>query len=104
MKRNMHREDIKAAIRKTGKTLNELSLEAGLSGGTVGVSLLKPIPSANAAVANFLGKSLHEIWPQWYDRHGNRIISSLSSQSIKVAADCHCQKSSKKSTERKNDG
>ena len=101
---NMHREDIKAAVRKRGKDMCQLSAEAGLHRDTVGISLRRPIPAANTAIAKFLGKSLHEIWPQWYDKNGNRIISSLSSQSIKVAADCHCQKRLKKSTERKSDG
>ena len=98
---NMHREDIKAAVRKRGKDMCQISAEAGLARDTASISLRRPIPAANAAIADFLGKSLHEIWPEWYDAAGNRIISSLSSQSIKRGANCHCQKRSKKSTERK---
>jgi hypothetical protein len=43
---DMHKEDIKAAIRKKGLTLSDLSLRAGLSKSTVRTALLKCIPSA----------------------------------------------------------
>ncbi len=73
--KGMHKEDIKAAVRKTGTNLKALSLKLHLSPTTTHKSLIKAIPSANAAIAELLGRPLHEIWPDWYDRAGQRIKS-----------------------------
>ena len=98
----MHKEDVKARIRKQGKTLRELSIEAGLAEATVCISLKKPLPTANIYVADFLGLSLNDIWPEWYDNRGNRIYQqSLSFKNTKQGPKSHCQKTRSKSTEGK---
>lgn len=68
-----HKEDIKAAVYKTGTTLRDLSVEAGFAPSIVSQSLCSPIPAANKAIANRIGHSVHELWPQWFDADGNVI-------------------------------
>lgn len=72
-----HKEDIKAMIRKKekGMTCRRLSRLAGLDENAIAVSFFQPIPRAHRAVANFLGIPVNELWPQWYDKQGNRITS-----------------------------
>ena len=72
---NKNPEDIKAAVRKTGISLAELARQNGLDESTTRAALRRPQPSGNAAIAERLGKSLHEIWPEWFDETGNRISS-----------------------------
>ncbi|PZQ46338.1 MAG: transcriptional regulator [Micavibrio aeruginosavorus] len=72
----LHPEDIKAAIRKRGKTLTQLSLDYQLAPGTVRGCLIRSIPAADKAVARFLNKPLHMIWPDRYDEQGNPLKPS----------------------------
>lgn len=94
VRRNLCKEDIKAMVWKRGVTLRELSLRAGLNIHAASEALRKPFPAANIAIAEFLGKSLSDLWPNWYDQHGNRITSyehrrnlaqPISSVSVKSA-------------------
>lgn len=68
-----HKEDIKAAVRKQGKTLTRLALDAGLAESTCRNALYRPTPSGNRAIAAFLGLSVHDLWPQWYAADGSRL-------------------------------
>lgn len=68
----MHREDIKAAVRKTGTTLKALALEGGLSESACRKALDVPSPLAEALIAKCLDKPLHKIWPNRYDARGGR--------------------------------
>lgn len=70
---NTHREDVKAAVRRTGITLSELALRHGVKPSTVRASLRRPIPAGNRIVAAYLGKSVHELWPEWFDADGVRL-------------------------------
>ena len=72
----MHPEDIKAAIRKRGTTLQALSLEWGFSEAAVRVALTRSVPGVEPRIAKFIGKQLHEIWPDRYDRDNFRIRHS----------------------------
>ena len=65
-----HPEDIKAAIRKTGMTLSDLSRAAGFSEGAAKRALLIPWPRMEAAIAARLGREPHEIWPSRYSPDG----------------------------------
>lgn len=80
MTQGMHREDIKAAIRKKGTTLLALSMNNDLSECAVRQALRKPVPRANKVISEFLGVPLHEIWPAWFDQQGQRIRSSSVSK------------------------
>lgn len=40
------------------------------------IALTEPHPTGNCAVAAYLGRPVHELWPDWYDRDGNRTRST----------------------------
>ncbi|MEQ8318727.1 MAG: helix-turn-helix domain-containing protein [Rhodospirillales bacterium] len=89
----MHPEDIKAAIRKTGITLTELSLSSGLSESAVRQAILfRHCPAGERAVIDHLGLPPHEIWPNRYDRDGNRIIGRNQLNTTKSKPVGHRQK------------
>ncbi len=89
----MHPEDIKAAIRKTGITLTELSLSSGLSESAVRQAILFTFcPAGERAVIDHLGLPPHEIWPNRYDRDGNRIIGRNQPNTTKSKSLGHRQK------------
>lgn len=66
-----HPEDIKAAIRKSGVTLSELSRAAGFSEGAAKRALLIPWPRMEAAIAAHLGLKPEEVWPSRYTPEGH---------------------------------
>lgn len=61
-----------AEVHRRGSTLVDLALENSLSESACRVALDRPVPSANRAIAEFLGVPLHELWPAWFDAEGNR--------------------------------
>lgn len=65
-KKNMHRADIIAAIRKRGKNLTQLSIEAGLHPRTLGNALERKYPKGEKIIGDFIGLSPEEIWPERY--------------------------------------
>lgn len=74
MATNKHPEDVKALVRKTGVSLAELARRHGLAAVSGRRCLYEPVPSANRAIAEHLGKTVHEIWPEWFDAKGERIL------------------------------
>lgn len=61
------RHDVVAEVRKRGTSLARLAVEAGYSRGTLNRSLYdRRYPKAHAIIAEFLGRTRHEIWPHWY--------------------------------------
>lgn len=74
----MHREDIKAAIRKSGTTLKAISLAGGLSESACRKALDVPSPRAEALIAARLKKPLHVIWPDRYDKRGGRRFTKVN--------------------------
>lgn len=65
-KRNMHPEDLKAAIRKSGTTLIGLSGELGYSAPAVGMALGRRWHEVRVGIAKRLGRPLYELWPEDY--------------------------------------
>lgn len=61
-----HQQDIQAEIRKRGATLASLSRQHGLHRATLQTIFYKRYPKGQALVATFIGRSRHELWPQWY--------------------------------------
>lgn len=86
----MHREDIKAEIRKRGTTLKQLALRAGLSESACRKALDVPSPRAEAVIAKCIGRPLHKIWPDRYDVRGGRKFTKVNS--IPLPAKAHGQK------------
>lgn len=70
MPKGWHREDIKAAVRKRGITLERLAEDNGLDKRECSLALLRPSYAAEMVIAEFLGVSPREIWPQRYDADG----------------------------------
>ena len=68
---DMDREDIKAAIRKTGITMNELSRQHHYCVAAVRMVLRRPWPAIEAIVAAHLDRTPQSIWPSRYDSDGN---------------------------------
>ena len=66
-----HREDIKAAIRKSGLTMSELSRRHGFEASAVRQTLGRPWPGVEAVIAGHLGMSPQVIWPSRYGEHGH---------------------------------
>lgn len=88
-----HKEDIKAAIRKRGITLKQLSLDAGLSECAVRLTFLKPVFRAEQAVANFIDVPAEELWPDRYEPDGTpRHQRSVRSQGNAKVTRGHRQK------------
>ena len=66
----MDREDIKAAIRKTGITLNDLSRRNGYCVAAVRMTLRRRWPAIETIIATHLGCKPQDIWPSRYDADG----------------------------------
>ena len=95
-----HPEFIKAAIRATGTTLTELSLQAGLSESAVRRAILTNTCPAGERVIieylqgrpQYLNLRPYDLWPQRYNKAGQRIIGHAAAQSTKNKMGRHGQK------------
>ena len=83
--RGWHREDIKAAIRKRGTTMNDLARERGLPASTVRNALSRPVFAGEVAIAEFLGIAAHELWPDRWTPDGRRIRPRYAHKYIDAA-------------------
>ena len=83
---NRNPEDIKADVRKTGISLAELARKHGLDDSTTRAALRRPQPSGNRAIAKHLGKSLHDLWPEWFNADGDRISGPKTTRKSRPAA------------------
>lgn len=63
-----HAEDIKAAVRKRGKTLSQLSREAGLASDTLRNVFRHHWPKGELIVAEAIGVDPMVIWPSRYEQ------------------------------------
>ena len=80
-KKGWHPADIVAAVRKRGQTLTGISTDLGLTSSAGSRALLFPHARVNRAIADVIGKPIHEIWPQWFGADGERIAGRMSSRS-----------------------
>lgn len=69
----MHPELIRAEIRMRGKTLTDVAKAHGISPRVVGLALRQPSLSGEKAIAAFLNRSLHELFPERWTKGGKRI-------------------------------
>lgn len=72
MRRNWHKEDIKAELRKRGTNLHALARQNGLVPNHMTRSLRLRFPTYHAVIAGFLGVPVQELWPHWYDDAGQQ--------------------------------
>lgn len=91
-RKRWHPEDIKAEVRKRGGTLASVARNAGLSDVSGRVAFHLPVPTANRAIAEFIGVPVNELWPQWFDAEGNRKSSISSNENSPKAPRGHRQK------------
>ena len=82
MSRNKHPVDVKGMVHKRGETLASLARRHGVNESTARKCLYRPLPTGNRLVAEYLGKQLHELWPEWFDKHGNRRSSASNDTSV----------------------
>ncbi|MFZ2470214.1 MAG: helix-turn-helix domain-containing protein [Parvibaculum sedimenti] len=90
--RKSHPEDIKAEIRKKAGSMARLARQKKVSTSVIRAALIRPQPTGNRLIAEFLGREMHEIWPEWYDTHGNRIPSETAKKPTSGIRVGHCQK------------
>lgn len=90
----MHPQEIRALIRKTGVFVSDLGGMYNISAATVRAALFRPQPKGNVAIANYLGKKVHEIWPEWFNKDGSRSYtpSKIDSKTTQSKTICHRQK------------
>lgn len=63
---------IKCAVLLKGKTLASLSLKAGLCADACSKAIRVPFPSAEEAIAEFLGIPARQLWPDRFNDDGSR--------------------------------
>lgn len=90
----MHPAYIRAEIEVKGSNLTEIARNAGLPDCTCRIALLFDYaPRGDVAIANFLNKPLHELWPHRYDRNNVRKVGRpIRADSTKTVLLGHCQK------------
>lgn len=66
---------IVAEIHRRGMSLERIAAEAGCKRASLSWSMKIPKPRFNRVIADFLGVSLHELWPHWFDRD-DKLIST----------------------------
>ena len=69
----MHPELIRAEIKMRGATLKTVAERFGVQPKVVSLALYSPSLSGERAIADFLGKPLHELWPERWTVDGKRI-------------------------------
>jgi len=69
---NTHPADVIALVWKAGTSLAALARANTMAASSFNRCLRKPIPSANRAIAKYLGVKPQELWPEWFDENGNR--------------------------------
>jgi len=69
---NIHPADVIALVWKRGTSLSALARANKMASSSFNRCLRKPIPTANRAIAAFLGQKPQELWPDWFDQDGNR--------------------------------
>ncbi|WP_246207184.1 helix-turn-helix domain-containing protein [Methylocystis heyeri] len=89
-KEGLNRHEIMAAIRMKGSSFAAIARDHGLKRQTMYWAQIRPHPRANAAIADFLGVPLCELWPEWFDADGKLISTAAlprpSAQPIPTAS------------------
>ena len=70
LSKGWHPEDVKAAIRKKGKTLKQLAQDSDLSASSIKSALRRPLYCGEQAIAAFLQVEPRVLWPARYDDDG----------------------------------
>ena len=65
-RKDWHAEDIKAAVRKRGLTMSQLSRNAGLASDSLRKTLCIHWPKGERIIGNFIDVEPAKIWPSRY--------------------------------------
>lgn len=65
-RKDWHRADVVAALKKRGWSVRSLSIASGLAPSTLGTALQCPYLKGEQIIANAIGVSANEIWPSRY--------------------------------------
>ncbi len=76
MQAGWHPQDIMAAVRKRGSSLQRLARENNFSRNAFNRALKERFPNAHTIIADFLGVSRGELWPAWYRKDGTPRLRS----------------------------
>jgi Ner family transcriptional regulator len=83
---NWHKQDIIAAVRKKGSTLQRLSYDHGFARNTLNMACDARFPRAHQVIADFLGVPRQVIWPQFYHPNGEpKTFKQVRAESIQPA-------------------
>ena len=74
-KMTMDKYAIAAALKRARLSYKKMAAESGFSHSSLNGALKKPLTNANKFIAAKLGKSVHELWPDWFDADGDLIPS-----------------------------
>ena len=83
--RNTHPEDLKAAIRKAGKTMDGLSVDLGYAPCAVGMAIRRRWHEVRVGISEFLGQPLQQLWPEDYFPDGTPRHHRPRSESSRAA-------------------
>ncbi len=72
MLQDWHPEDIKAAVRRGGRTLASVARDAGIKERALARALVVPRRAAEEAIAAAMDKEPKDIWPTRYNEDGTR--------------------------------
>ena len=70
MREGWHPQDIMAAVRKRGSSMQGLARDHGFAPNTFNAALTARYPNAHAIIAAYIGVSRGELWPEWYEADG----------------------------------
>lgn len=73
MASNWTKQAIIFALREKGITAAELARQNDLSRFTIYSGMERPAPKVQSLISEALGVPRQQIWPQFYDKQGNRI-------------------------------
>ncbi|MBS0849672.1 helix-turn-helix domain-containing protein [Citrobacter sp. JGM124] len=76
LRKNWNRIDIVAALHKSGVTMRELSVQAGLKPDSLKNALARPYPRGERIIASALKLKPEDIWPERYSNQRKKTASS----------------------------
>lgn len=82
----LHPEEIKAAIRMSAGTVRAFEENNGLKAGAVADAMRKGRPHVERIIANLIGRSPEEIWPERFVRKGRTMRAPKASTSLSPVA------------------
>lgn len=74
MKTGWHPQDIIAAVRKRGTSLQALGRRHGFAINTFNKALTHRFPNAHAIISDYIKVPRNALWPEWYDENDRPLL------------------------------